>query len=175
MRVIFFLLIGLLSVAFIISILFFEFYNYDVKFPDTIIVLGHDLHEKSSKDIMEYRILKGLESCDNNTRFVILTGGYYNKVLGVFRVQTEIKNITEAKVMKELWEKNNKKCNAMIILEEESTSTFENAVNSIKIMNERNLKYAAVSSSENLIYHSLDFYLAKIFYFSKIRFDIHLN
>jgi len=166
---------GLLSIAFITSILFFEFYNYDIKFPDTVIVLGYDLHEKNSKDVMEYRVLDGIEFCDNNTKFVILTGGHYNKVLGLFRILDETKNITEAKVMKELWEKNNKKCNATIFLEEESTSAFWSAFNSIKMMNERNLKYGLVSSSKNIIYHHLDFYLTKLFSFSKIRFDIHLN
>ena len=167
--------IGLIGIAFIVSILFLKFYNYDTQFPDTVIVLGYDLHAKNSKDVMEHRILNGIELCDNNTKLVILTGGYYNKILGLFRALNESNNITEAKVMKEFWDKNNKKCNATVVLEEKSTSAFESAFNSVKIMNERNLKYAVVSSSKNLIYHYLDFYLAKIFSFSKIRFDIHLN
>jgi len=164
-------LILILCLILLIIVLFVTFYNCNVGHADTIIVLGR----YDSTDIMEHRVLNAISLCDNGTKFIIFSGGNYTTIFGLIRIPNESEKITEAKIMKELYEKNNKKCNATLVLEENSVNTLQNALNSIKIMKGLGSKYALVTSSKSHLHAYPAFYLAKIFSFSKIKFSIYLN
>ena len=162
----------MLSLA-VLILLFLTLYNFNEDY-NTLIVLGYDSYQNDSLEVMEQRVLLAIDKCKDNVDYVIFTGGNYYKK-GLLRILNKTSDNSEAKIMRELWLNNPKECNAELILEENAVTTFSNALNSINLMRDKEIKSALVVSSENHKHAPTFFRLAKLLKFSKIKFEFYLN
>ena len=98
--------------------------NGEVKIADRVIVLGAGLNGSTVSDRLKLRLNKTFELFHETQSLIILSGG-----------QGIDENISEAQAMEQYLIKKGISKNRMI-LEDKSTSTVENLINSIQIINQ---------------------------------------
>ena len=129
-------------------------------------VLGYNLAENDSQEILNERVNVALDNCNVNLGYVILTGGKEYDSAGLVRTPLDTDR-TEAKEMEKIWLENNEQCNATLILEENSYNTYQNAYNTLKLAKEKNISDITVFTNKNhLIYAPFLFNINKVILFS---------
>jgi len=114
---------------------------------DSIIILGHDINKKNSREVLTNRIKRALSKFNKNIKKIILSGGSYERVL-FFRFGK--KGITEAELMKEILLSLKKIPEVKLVLEERSKTTFSNILSSVKLMKKYGLKKALIIGDKKI-------------------------
>jgi len=107
---------------------------------DAIIVLGCGLLEKKSTS----RILKAIDECDPETKYIIFAG-------------KGIEKISEADYLQELYFKYNKECLAVPLKEVNSYTTISNAFNTMSLIKQKDIKSVTVVTSKDHFYAPIIF------------------
>lgn len=139
-----FISVILLSLAVIQSFIIFYGVSSTPQKSDAIIVLGCQAWGKSPSIILEERLTKAYDLYNSGYgKYLIVSGG-----------QGKDETFSEAEVMKE-WLLKKGIPESIILIEDKSTSTYENLRFSKKIMEDKKLASAVIVTSEYHMYRSL--------------------
>lgn len=137
---------------------------------DTLIILGKDLNNRKSLEILTRRVVIASKLLNKNIKNIILSGGNYKRLF-LFRLKNNTNSSTEAECLKKIIASKKKFKQKNIILENKSKTTFENAIYSFKIMNNKNLNSAIIIGSSKR-YTQFFFFIANFFSLKKIKFKV---